>query len=152
MMACLDTNVLAYAEGVNDEERRARALDLIAALPVGSALVPIQVLGELFRLLTAKAGRSPATARAAILSWQDALPVRDSTRNALLSAMDIVVEHRLSLWDALILSVAADAGCRLLLTEDLQENFTWRGVTVVNPFAPATHPLLARLLAGGGAP
>ena len=27
------------------------------------------------------------------------------------------------------------AGCRLLLSEDLHEGFTWAGVTVVNPFS-----------------
>ena len=40
-------------------------------------------------------------------------------------------------------AVAADAGCRLLLSEDLQDGFTWRGVTVVDPFADKPHPLLA---------
>jgi hypothetical protein len=34
----------------------------------------------------------------------------------------------------------------LFLSEDLQEGFTWGGVTVTNPFAPALHPLLAVLL------
>ena len=36
--------------------------------------------------------------------------------------------------DALIMAVAADNHCRFLLTEDLQSGFTWRGVTVINPF------------------
>jgi hypothetical protein len=31
-------------------------------------------------------------------------------------------------------------------SEDLQEGFTWGGVTVVNPFAAAVHPLLAMML------
>ncbi|WP_205963481.1 PIN domain-containing protein [Roseicella aquatilis] len=30
---------------------------------------------------------------------------------------------------------AAEAECRLLLSEDIQDGFTWRGVTVRNPFA-----------------
>jgi predicted nucleic acid-binding protein len=149
MMVALDTNLLAYAEGVNDGRRQSRALEIIAGLPVGTTVVPIQVLGELFRVLTAKAGRSPADARDAILSWRDAIPTRDTSAAALLAAMDLVVDHRLSIWDALILSVAAEAGCRLLLTEDLQEGFTWRGVTVVNPFAETIHPLLASLLGPG---
>ena len=38
--------------------------------------------------------------------------------------------------DAVILSAAAESGCRLLLSQDLQEGFTWNGVTVTNPFAP----------------
>jgi len=149
-MVALDTNVLAYAEGANDAHRQARAQEIIAGLPAGAAVIPIQVLGELFRVLTGKAGRSPAETRNAILSWRDAISTRDTSAAALLAAMDLVVDHRLSIWDALILAVAAEAGCRLLLTEDLQEGFTWRGVTVVNPFADAIHPLLAALLAAGG--
>lgn len=46
-----------------------------------------------------------------------------------------------------MLSAAADARCRLLLSEDLQEGFTWRGVTVTNQFRADKHPLLATVLA-----
>ena len=65
-MVCLDTNVLAYAEGVNDSGRQACALDILARLPIGATVIPVQVLGELFRVLTRKAQRTPADARAAI--------------------------------------------------------------------------------------
>jgi hypothetical protein len=34
----------------------------------------------------------------------------------------------------------------LLLSEDLQDGFTWHGVTVTNPFAPRKHALLDALL------
>ena len=61
--------------------------------------------------------------------------------------MDLAVHHVLSIWDAVILSAAAAAGCRLLLSEDLQDGFTWNGVTVVNPFPGRRHPLLAALQA-----
>lgn len=54
MIVALDTNLLAYAEGANDAARQAAALDIIAALPAGAAIVPVQVLGELFRVLTGK--------------------------------------------------------------------------------------------------
>ncbi|CAA7624242.1 PIN domain-containing protein [Magnetospirillum sp. SS-4] len=149
-MLALDTNVLAYAEGVNDARRQARALEIIAALPSGMVLVPVQVLGELHRVLTVKASRAPEAARDAILSWMDALICRDTSSSALLSALDLVADHRLSFWDALILAVAAEAGCRLLLTEDLHEGFTWHGVTVVNPFAETIHPLLAGMMSAAG--
>ncbi|HSV29840.1 MAG TPA: PIN domain-containing protein [Candidatus Omnitrophota bacterium] len=146
MIVALDTNILAYAEGANDAARQAKALDLIAALPTGGAILPVQVLGELFRVLTAKVRRPVAEVRTAILSWRDAMPVHDTTDQAMLSAMDLVADHGLQIWDALILAVAADARCRLLLSEDLQDGFTWHGVTVVNPFAPTIHPLLAPVL------
>ena len=147
MNVALDTNVLAYAEGCNDAVRQGQALDLVAALPAGSVVVPVQVLGELFRVLTAKARWPADAARAAILSWRDAVAVHATTDQALLAAMDLVADHGLQLWDALILSVAAEARCRLLLSEDMQDGFTWRGVTVVDPFAATKHPLLSQLLA-----
>lgn len=146
MIVALDTNVLAYAEGVNDAVRQARALEVIAALPPGGAVVPVQVLGELFRVLTRKVKRPAVEARMAVLSWRDAMKVQDSSDQALVSAMDLAADHGLSIWDALIMAVAAEGRCRLLLSEDLQQGFTWRGVTVTNPFAEAPHPLLGTLL------
>src|SRR3546814_8339069 len=63
-----------------------------------------------------------------------------------LSAADLVVDHKLQYWDALIVTAAADAGCTLLLSEDRQHGFVTRGLTIVNPFAEPTHPKLSSLL------
>ena len=63
-----------------------------------------------------------------------------------LAAADLAADHQLGIWDAVILSAASQSGCRLLLSEDLQEGFTWAGVTVVNPFASPRHALLQTLL------
>ena len=60
--------------------------------------------------------------------------------------MDLAADHGVSTWDAVILAVSADAGCRLLLSEDMHDGFTWRGVTVTNPFAERCHPLLLSVL------
>ncbi len=148
MRVALDTNVLAYAEGVNGAPRKRAALELVQKLPEGTVLLPVQTLGELFTLLVRKAGRAPARARRAILSWQDAFPVIETSAEVMLAAADLATDHRLGIWDAVILSAAAEAGCRLLLSEDLQEGFTWKGVSVANPFAARKHELLAALLAG----
>jgi len=55
-------------------------------------------------------------------------------------------DHQMQIWDGLVLAVAAEHRCRILLSEDLQHGFTWRGVSVVNPFAPNRHPLLEQVL------
>jgi predicted nucleic acid-binding protein len=57
-----------------------------------------------------------------------------------LDAMELVVSHQLSFWDAVMLAAAAQAGCRLLVSEDMQNGFTWRGVTIGNPFDVGTAP------------
>jgi len=142
----LDTNILVYAEGVDDVERRDAALDLIRRLPGSSVVVPVQVLGELFAVLVRKARWSRENARAALIAWHDAFPVVATSGDIVLDAAEAATTHRLSLWDALILVAAGRAGCRLLLSEDLQDGFTWDGVTVANPFAPALHPLLSSVL------
>jgi predicted nucleic acid-binding protein len=145
----LDTNVLAYAEGINGAERRDAALGLIRRLPQDAAVVPAQVLGELFNVLVRKGGRSRSEARDALLSWRDAAPVVETSPEAMLAAADLATDHQLSIWDAVILSAASRSGCRLLVSEDLQDGFTWGGVTVVNPFASPQHPLLQALLDEG---
>lgn len=146
MRLALDTNVLAYAEGLNGAARKKTALEIIAKLPPNSILLPVQVLGELFHVLVRKAARPPDRARAAILSWQDTFPLIETSPAILIAATDLAARHNLGIWDAVIFAAAASAGCRLLLSEDLQSGFTWNGVTVANPFSAAKHPLLAPLL------
>lgn len=146
MKVALDTNVLAYAEGVNGASMKKVALELLQKLPDGSAALPVQVLGELFSLLVRKAGRSPGKARKAILSWQDAFPLIETSAEVMVAAVDLATDHKLNIWDSIILSAAAEAGSRLLLSEDLQDGFTWRGVTVTNPFGSSKHKLLAAFL------
>jgi len=134
MRVALDTNVLAYAEGLGDDVRCQLAGDLISKLDPINSLVPVQVLGELSRILTTKLKKSSADVRELLLSWSDAVVVADTTWTAFQSAIDLTVDHQISMWDALIMSVAAENKCRLLISEDFQNGFTWRGVTVVNPF------------------
>ena len=142
----LDTNVMAYTEGVGDAKRCRAARNLIARLPGHLVVIPAQTLGELYRVLVRKAGNAPEEARTAVLSWADAFDVADSTFDALRAALDLAVDHQTPIWDALILSVAADQKCRLLLSEDFQHEFTWRGVTVLNPFETPQHALLVAVL------
>ena len=146
MRIALDTNVLAYAEGVNGAPRKKAALALIEKLPVNSVFVPVQAMGELFFVLVRKAGIPPKQARLTILTWHDTFPLIETSPSILLAAIDLATDHKLGIWDAIMLSAAAEAGCRLLLSEDLQDGFTWNGVTVANPFAMKKHELLAEFL------
>ena len=147
MRVALDTNALAYAEGVNGIAMKKTALELLDKIPQNLVVLPVQALGELFQLLVRKAGRSPAEARLAILSWRNAYALVETSPEVLLAALDLTV-RQFSIWDAVILCAAAEADCHLLLSEDMQDGFVWRGVTVVNPFAKPKHLLLDALLSG----
>jgi len=146
MRIALDTNVLAYAAGVNGHERQRVALELLGKLSESETVLPVQALGELFRVLVRKAKISPRLARTTIIRYRDTYPLVETSTEVFLSATDLAVDHKIGIWDAVMFAAAAEAGCRLLLSEDLQEGFTWGGVTVVNPFAASVHPLLAKTL------
>ena len=146
MRIALDTNILAYVEGINGTPRKKAALEMVEKLPISDVFIPVQALGELFHVLVRKAALSPKQARAAILSWGDAYTLIETSPSVLQAAADLAADHNLTIWDAIMLSTSAAVGCRLLLSEDLQDGFTWHGVTVTNPFAAKKHELLAGLL------
>lgn len=137
---------MAYAEGANGAVMRDKALELIQRLPPAAIVLPVQTLGELFNVLVRKVKRRPARARAAVQSWCDAYAVVETSVAVMISATDLAFDHGLTIWDSVVLAAAAEGDCRLLLSEDLQGGFTWRGVTVANPFAAVLHPLLAAAL------
>ena len=83
MNVALDSNVLAYAEGVNGAASRDAAVRLLEPLPPESTFVPVQALGELFNVLVKRARRSRADATAAVLSWGDTFPLIESLRSRL---------------------------------------------------------------------
>lgn len=146
MQVALDTNILAYAEGVGDVVRCAGAVQLIEQLPSEFVLLPAQALGELFRVLTGKAKRSAEQSREAIMTWADTFEIADSSWSAFQAGIDLVVDHQFQIWDALIMAIAAENHCRLLISEDMQDGFTWRGITIVNPFSKPSSPLLENIL------
>ena len=138
MRVALDTNILVYAEGVDGPVSKAAALQAVRRLHDDELLVPVQALGELFAVLTRKARWSPAAAQSAVTHWCDRITPIPTTVAILRDAMEIAALHRIASWDTLILAAAAQEGCSLLLTEDMQDGFTWRGVTLRNPFAAGT--------------
>ncbi|MFA4939288.1 PIN domain-containing protein [Brevundimonas sp.] len=147
MRIALDTNILVYAEGVNGPERRDMARRIVDHLHVEHEIVvAVQCLGELHRVLTGKARMPSPLAAEMAHGWRRLANVAPSTEAVLVAAYDLIDGHPHQIWDAIILAAAAEAGCGLLLSEDMQDGFVYRGVTVANPFAQTLHPLLASLL------
>jgi predicted nucleic acid-binding protein len=141
----LDTNILAYAEGVDGEDMRRRVLEVIQPLDPSQMLIPVQALGELFNVLVRKGGRSRDEAGQRVEEWRANVGVVDTSYEVLLAAVELSRKHQLFVWDAVMLAAAAQAGCRALLSEDMQHGFTWGRTTIVNPLATPPHPLLDQL-------
>lgn len=73
---------------------RETALGLLQQLPPESMLLPVQTLGERFRVLVRKAEWASADARAAVLAWGDAFPLIDTSAAVMQTAADLAVDHR----------------------------------------------------------
>src|SRR6202045_1164308 len=116
-----DTNVLVYADDKAAPAKRRRPVDLIAEpRRAGTCVVSLQVLQEYFVTVTRKLHVDPRIARRKVellAEFDVAAPeVAD-----ILAAIDLHRLHGFSFWDALILRAAQQAGCSVLLSEDLQE-------------------------------
>jgi predicted nucleic acid-binding protein len=151
MRVALDSNILAYFAQVKrveaDEAKIRRTKALLRSFRNVSLVAPVQALGELFVVLR-KSGASPIDARLIVQRFADGFATPASERATALAAADLVVDHKLQFWDAMIASAAADAGCTLLLSEDMHHGFVTRGLTIANPFADPVHPRLAALFSG----
>jgi predicted nucleic acid-binding protein len=134
MRVAFDTNFLVYAEGVDDPVRQVIADRVIVEYSADETVIPVQVLGELFSVLRRKWRITSEDARRRVLAWRNASVAIDTTPQILEDAMQLVVSHQLAPWDAVILAAAASADCHILLSEDMHDGFTWRGVTLRNPF------------------
>ena len=147
MRLALDTNVLGYAAGVGDDEpKRRRAVQVLKAAARQEMIIPTQVAGEFYNILTRKGGHPPKVARKIVEDWSAGVGLTAHSAATMATALEGAAFFNLQIWDALILTIAAEAGCALLLSEDMQDGFVYRGVTVANPFAETLHPLLASLL------
>jgi predicted nucleic acid-binding protein len=147
----LDSNVLVYRAmlgAAGPDAVRAEHADALfrRLLPRCRLVVPGQVLGELYNVLT-RQGRPRQDARELVRNVAAVGLIAPATPQTYTAALDLAATHKLQYWDALILTSAAEAGCALLLSEDLHDGFAHAGCTVANPFATALHPQLAELLA-----
>src|ERR1700682_5045634 len=116
-----DTNVLVYADDKATPAKQRRALELVAEhRRAGTGVVSMQVLQEYFVTVTRKLSVDARIARRKVelLSEFDvaAPEVAD-----ILAAIDLHRLHGFSFWDALILRAAKQAGCSVVLSEDLRE-------------------------------
>ena len=104
------------------EHRRAR-----------TGVVSTQVLQEYFVTVRRKLSVEAAVARRKVelLSEFDVVVPEVSD---ILAAIDLHRLHGISFWDALVIRSATQAGCKVLLSEDLQEQREILGVRIVNPF------------------
>lgn len=130
----VDSNIFVYADDRSAGPKRERARELIReAVATGKATLSLQVLQEYFAVATKKLGIPAAAARRRVelLSRLDVVTLRSED---VLAAIDLHRLHGFSIWDALVIRAALNAGCRILYSEDLQHGRKIEGLEIANPF------------------
>ena len=132
----VDTNVLIYAHDVDAGRKHEVAKHLLRTLwDERAGILSTQVLQEFYVNATRKI-RKPLTkaeARGVVDTYAPWCVDGITTKN-LSAAFQIEDQARIGFWDALIIAVAARAGARRLVSEDLNAGQSIAGVTIHNPF------------------
>ena len=133
----IDTNVFIYHLDTTDRRKHKTAEKIVRqALATGNACISSQVVQECLNVALRKA--EVALSHEAARSYLDAVlaPLMQVTTSEALyhRALDAQSRWRFSFYDSLIVAGALTAGCRTLLSEDLQHGQKLDSLTIVDPF------------------
>lgn len=125
-----DTNVLLYLLSADDAKADRAETELS-----GGGVVSVQVLNEFASVASRKLGMSFGEIRealAAIRAVCTVVPIGEETHDR---GLRIAEKYHLSVYDAMIVAASLLAGCKTLLSEDMQDRQTFDGgLRLRNPF------------------
>jgi predicted nucleic acid-binding protein len=126
----LDSNVVLYAAS-GDAAKAARAIELLER----GAILSVQVLTETAHVLRRKFACNWHQTHAFLETVRALTTVVPTSLNAHLRGLALAQRHGFSVWDAMIVATALDAGCDRLWSEDMQHGLMVDGqLAIINPF------------------
>ena len=130
----LDANVLIYSIDRSSSSKHERAISIVDGAADLDCVLTLQALGEFFVVVTRKGIVSARDAMAQAESWLTVFPTTAPNPAVMSAAFAEVVQRRLAFWDAMLLATANEAGCELVLSEDMHDGTRFGNLTVRNPF------------------
>jgi predicted nucleic acid-binding protein len=132
----LDSNILLYVFDEADPRKQQIAFRLITTALESNAAISYQVVQEVLNALTRKfqSAVTPEDTRAFLRTtlvplWR-VMPSAELYERAL----DIQERYQYAFYDSLIIAAALSAGCKRILSEDLQHGQRIEGLRIENPF------------------
>jgi predicted nucleic acid-binding protein len=130
----LDTDILVYSVDARDPRKQDLALDIIRASVVRDCPLALQAIGEFHAAATAKLKLRPDDARMRSLQLLESFETFAHSANAVRAALGQAGKGRFSFWDAVLLASAAEAGCSVILSEDMHDGARFGSIAICNPF------------------
>lgn len=108
----------------------------------------LQAVSEFYAAVSRKRIVTDALAAERAADWLTAFHCVAVSEQAIRTALPLAVAGRASYWDALLVATAAEAGCSVVLTEDMADGAVLGGVQIHNPFTNGSEltDLTRRLL------
>lgn len=132
----VDTNVLVYSYDIDAGAKHDAARRVLRELwESRTGVLSTQVLQEFYVTVTRKLEKPLAKKRAReVVDTYRAWPVHQPQVDDVIVASELEERHRLSFWDALVITSAQRSNAQILVSEDLQSGQRFGGLVVVNPF------------------
>jgi predicted nucleic acid-binding protein len=132
-----DSNVFVYLfDETNDHKRSIAEGLLVQALEANSGCISFQVVQETLNVLTRKL--KPAVTEPNAQRFLESVlhPLWKVMPSLALYQRGLTLQarYKLSFYDSLIVAAALEAGCKRLLSEDMQHGLRIEKLTIVNPF------------------
>jgi len=134
----LDTNIFVYTFDDSTPQKQQIARQLIKhALESQQGIISTQVVQEFLNVAQRKFATPLKTADARLYLSAVLLPLCQHIPSITFYDFVLLLQNEVSfsLYDTLIVAAALEAGCKTLLSEDLQNGQIIRGLTILNPFA-----------------
>lgn len=139
MRFTLDSNILIYATVRHDLARHDVPVEIIARAANRYCVIMVQVFAEFLPVVTRK-GFVPRLEQ--VHRWTTVFAASTgASAAALTSAMQASAAGHFQFYDALLLATAREAGCTVVISEDIPNSAELNGVRVVSAFG--AHGVIA---------
>ena len=138
----IDSNVFIYQLDTRDPRKHAIADRIVGeALAAENACISFQVIQECLNTMLRKAEITldPVTTRLYLDTVLAPLHRVPSSLGLYRGALDLQRRWKFSFYDSLIVAAALEAGCKQLLSEDLQHGQRIGSLRIENPFRNSTR-------------
>jgi len=135
LIITIDTNVLVYVQDSRDPIKNAIASEIFLTVSaLDDTRIALQVLGELYSVLTRKLKQDASTAKQAVEAVATVFEPFGYRTSDVFAALNLADAGVLSYWDGLLVSAADQAGCNILISEDMQNGFSYGSLEIISPF------------------
>ena len=129
--ATIDSNILIYAFGKQDNSKNKIAREIISECNI----ISLQAINETVFVLKRKFNFSVKDLQEIIQFFKEKYTIKNTDIQTLETAMAVVDKYQYSFWDSMMLASALENGCSVIYSEDMQHDQTIeRKLKIINPF------------------